>query len=148
MSAALVLLPIGRDGTIPHAPVALDEPTKQVCSETAALYERVGHEPPFVGYVAFDGARYVGACGFTRPPRGGQVEIAYITFPGFEGRGLATKMARALLDIADGHDIIAHTRPESSASTAVLQKLGFQLAGRVSDPEHGIVWQWQLDSVV
>lgn len=142
--SALVLLPIAHDGTIAHAPVTLNETTRRVCAETAARYARVGHEPPYVGYLAFDGTHYVGACGFTRPPRAGRVEIAYHTFPGFEGRGLATQMARALLDLADGHEVIAHTRPESDASTAVLQKLGFQLEGRVSDPEHGVVWQWQL----
>lgn len=142
--SALVLLPIAPDGTIAHAPVTLDETSRRVCAETAAMYARVGHEPPFVGYLAFDGKQYVGACGFAHPPRGGRVEIAYHTFEGFEGRGLATQMARALLDIADGHDVIAHTTPESNASTAVLQKLGFQLQGRITDPEHGVVWQWQL----
>jgi RimJ/RimL family protein N-acetyltransferase len=142
--SALVLLPIGLDGAIAHAPVTLDEATRLACAETATLYARAGHEPPFVRYIAFDGTHYVGTCGFTRPPHAGRVEIAYHTFPLFERRGFATQMARALLDIAAEHAVIAHTAPESNASTSVLLKLGFQLEGRVMDPERGVVWRWQL----
>lgn len=44
----------------------------------------------------------VGTCGFKSSPDQGRVEIAYFTFPDFEGRGLATAMAGELLAIAIG----------------------------------------------
>lgn len=141
---ALVLLPIRHDGSVATAPVMLDSNSLRACAKARALYDRVGHEPPWICYLAFDGASIVGACGFTRPLRNGRVEIAYLTFPAFVGRGLATEMARALVDLADAEEVVAHTEPESSASTTVLRKLGFAMVGRVNDPDQGVVWQWQL----
>jgi RimJ/RimL family protein N-acetyltransferase len=135
----LVLLPIRRDGTLARWPVAMHADALQMCAESKALYDRVGHEPPWICYLAFDGAHLVGACGFVKPLRNGRVEIAYRTFAGFEGRGLATEMARALIDLADGEEVVARTRPALDASAAVLRKLGFDLVARDGDQ-----WEWQL----
>ena len=56
-------------------------------------------------------------------------------------------MARQLIDIAYAADrslkIIAHTRPEKNAASAVLQKLGFLLLGDYEDPADGTVWEWE-----
>ena len=101
-------------------------------------------------FVVDEGTReVVGSCAFKTPPtEEGSVEIAYFTYPGFEGRGYATEMARKLIELASGstavRHIIAHTLPETSASTRVLKKVGMTCVGEVIDPEDGLVWRWQV----
>ena len=68
-----------------------------------------------------------------------------MTFPAQEGRGHATAMAAALVDIAAAAGAslaIAHTLPEENASTGALRRNGFIHAGEVMDPEDGLVWRW------
>lgn len=114
----------------------------------AELYRARGYHPPWIGYLARCGDEYVGSCGFKGPPTEGRVEIAYFTFPAFEGRGVATAMARALLDLAAGDPgvtVTARTLPAAGASTAILRKLGFTCQGEVEDAEDGVVWEWVLE---
>ncbi|MGQ0742535.1 MAG: GNAT family N-acetyltransferase [Alphaproteobacteria bacterium] len=119
-----------------------------VSKATLALYERTGGQEPWIGYFAKDDERLVGVCSFTGPPRNGEVEIAYFTFPPFEGRGVATAMTGALIELAwRDHalrSLIAFTLPETNASTRVLEKHGFTRDGTASDPEAGEVWRWRL----
>lgn len=103
------------------------------------------------GYFAVDQEtrEVVGSCAFkTAPSAEGTVEIAYFTYPGFEQRGYATQMARKLVQLASRSSmvrlVIAHTLPETNASTRVLEKLGMTFVGEVMDPEDGRVWRWQL----
>jgi GNAT superfamily N-acetyltransferase len=91
--------------------------------------------------------KIVGSCAFKAPPTNqGTVEIAYFTYPGFEGRGYATAMATKLIALASQaahvQMIIAHTLPESNASTRVLEKAGMRFVGEVNDPDDGRVWRW------
>ena len=91
----------------------------------------------------------VGSCAFKTPPtEDGTVEIAYFTYPGFEGRGYATGMARKLIDLASGspqvRQVIAHTLPATNASTRILERVGMTLIGEVHDPADGRVWRWQI----
>lgn len=93
----------------------------------------------------------VGSCAFKSPPtEEGTVEIAYFTYPGFEGRGYATGMARKLIELASCsaavRQVIAHTLPETNASTRVLEKVGMQFMGEVIEPADGRVWRWQTAS--
>ena len=142
------LIPISRTGVpgddIPHLP----DVAKEVGAAYASLYERMGFMPPWLGYFALDGGVCIGTCGFKSPPVDGRVEIAYFTFPGFEGRGHATRMAEAVIErgrIADMNVLIsAQTLPQESASTTILRRLGFVLVGTVDHPEDGPVWEWQL----
>jgi ribosomal-protein-alanine N-acetyltransferase len=95
-----------------------------------------------------DTREVIGSCAFKSPPTAeGVVEIAYFTYPGFEGRGYATAMATKLIALASGSPdvrlVIAHTLPEPSASTRVLQKVGMTHVGEVIDPDDGRVWRWQ-----
>jgi RimJ/RimL family protein N-acetyltransferase len=103
---------------------------------------------PWGAYWAVAADRAVGLCGFKAgPDAGGAVEIAYFTFPGEEGRGLATVMARALAGIAaaaGAGSVIAHTLPERGASCVVLERNGFVYTGPAEDPEDGPVWAWRL----
>ena len=68
----------------------------------------------------------VGFCGFKSPPQSNRVEIAYFTFPEYESRGIATRMANELIRLAldkmPAVTVAAQTLPEENASTAVLKK--------------------------
>ncbi|MNR79291.1 Acetyltransferase (GNAT) family protein [compost metagenome] len=121
---------------------------RQVCVATARLYADAEFVAPWVGYLAQRDGKIVGACAFKAPPQDGKVEIGYLTFPGFEGQGVATLMVRQLLQIAHAEHaaltIRALTANEENASNAVLRKLGFQFAGAIDDAEEGQMWVWQL----
>ncbi len=122
-----------------------------VAQETRKVVAPRTPDPRWWGYLALHprGRLVLGTCGFRAgPTEDGAVEIAYFTFPGLEGQGIATAMARALLGIAFESPgvgtVVAHTLPRSSASTRVLEKLGFALLGAHLDREDGRVWRWQL----
>lgn len=120
-----------------------------VAASTFDLYQRRRSIPPWLGYLARDEAgQLVGTAAFVGPPERGAVEIAYHTFPDYEGRGIATAMAEQLLTIARRNEpelgIIAFTRPETNASTEVLSRLGFVRAGFGTDEEIGRTWRWEL----
>jgi RimJ/RimL family protein N-acetyltransferase len=116
----------------------------------AALYRKTGAVEPWIGYLARDPAEQamVGGCSFVER-KDDQVEIAYFTFPGLEGRGVGGRMAQALVELAWAADptleqIIAHTLPQENASTRILQRLGFARAGEAVDADEGVVWLWRL----
>ena len=75
-------------------------------------------------------ATLVGAAGYFGPPNEeGVVEIGYSTCPEWRGSGLATEMARALVDRAATHalvkSIIARTNSDNTASVSVLERCDF-----------------------
>jgi RimJ/RimL family protein N-acetyltransferase len=103
------------------------------------------------GFLAVDTASRaaVGTCGYPAAPDAkGEIEIAYFTFPAYEGRGIAGRMARELVARAsarhDVHLIIAHTLAQTNASTRILTGLGFSHAGTMEHPEDGALWRWEL----
>lgn len=110
----------------------------------------MGFIEPWIGYLALTKATPVGSCGFKSPPVGNRVEIAYFTFPEFEGRGFATAMAAELVNLAQQHmplaTIAAQTLPERNASHRVLERLGFSRVDTINHPEDGVVLEWQLSS--
>jgi [ribosomal protein S5]-alanine N-acetyltransferase len=142
------LIQIERDGTVRGYDGAMSELARAVLSATTDLYATVGFETPWTGYFAVADDALVGSCGFKSPPRGGRVEIAYFTFPGHEGKGVATAMAAQLVALAQACDpdvmIAAQTLEERNASHAILEKLGFCQTTTVVHPEDGTVWEWQL----
>jgi RimJ/RimL family protein N-acetyltransferase/predicted enzyme related to lactoylglutathione lyase len=76
----------------------------------------------------------IGAGGYTGPPdAGGTVEIGYSIVRGYEGRGFATELVRALAEhaFATGRvrQIIARTGGENRGSARVLGKSGFRRTG-------------------
>jgi ribosomal-protein-alanine N-acetyltransferase len=117
-----------------------------VCSQVLKMYERTQPSFPWLGYLLETDSVIVGSCAFKSPPKAGRVEIAYFTFPEFEGRGFATEMAKQLLKIAAATDsnvqVYAQTLPVNSASTKILERLGFTLSGSVNHSEDGLVWEW------
>lgn len=117
--------------------------------QTVALLSRLPRPAPWGCYLMADSEsrEVVGICGFKNAPSDGNVEIAYYTFPTYEGKGYATAAAAALTAIAESSSevqlVIARTLMEPNASTRVLTKCGFALTGEVVDPEDGQVWQWE-----
>ena len=126
---------------------------RTVGEQTVAMLQRTGATIPWTGYLAVDRAHQiiVGTCSFTAAPDPeGIVEIAYFTFPPFEGRGYATAMAAGLVELAEGttgiRRVRAHTLPEGNASTRILEKLRFERVGEAVDPEAGRVWRWERNA--
>ncbi len=143
------LWPIERDGAVGNLPHSLPEVAKPVLGAFAKMYETTAYLPPWIGYLASEGDVLLGTCAFKSAPKGGYVEIAYFSFPGHEGRGVATRMAQRLVEISFGADpsvtVIAQTLPEHGASTRVLQKLGFDWRRSLQHPEDGLVWEWHRE---
>jgi [ribosomal protein S5]-alanine N-acetyltransferase len=131
------------------------ETVRAIGTQTVRLLDRTGASPPWSGYLAVDQtlAAVVGTCGYTSPPNAaGEIEIAYFTFPAYEGHGYASAMARGLVERAaqapEVHRISAHTLPERNASVRILEKLGFAQAGDAIDADVGLVWRWERLSLV
>lgn len=141
------LIPILRDGTLEESLGLLPTEARSVLQATSQLYDSAGFQVPWICYLAVTNGRIVGTCGFKAAPQDGRVEIAYFTFPGYEGKGVATQMARRLLVIArdeqPGLVVAAQTLPGRNASHRVLEKLGFSCKGSLQHPEDGTVLEWQ-----
>jgi [ribosomal protein S5]-alanine N-acetyltransferase len=127
---------------------------REVGAATAAFLARIGDGAkwwPWWGcFLAMDpeSRLVVGTCAFKGLPDADEaVEIAYFTFPVYEGRGYATAMAALLTSRAGAappaRTVRAHTLPERNASVRILEKLGFAHLGEVVDPEDGPVWRWE-----
>lgn len=126
-------------------------PVRTMVEATIAFHRRTNPPPEYGGFLAVDALtkQVIGGCGYNCSAiADGDVEIAYGTFPPFEGMGYAKAMARALTDRALGSNaprIIAHTMPEQNASGSILRATGFRQVGTViADPEDGPVWRWEL----
>lgn len=148
MGDAVSLVVIERDGSPRGYVGALPEIAVSVVPPTLSLYTSTGFVEPWVCYFAVRNGVVVGTCGFKSLPVDGRVEIAYFTFPGFEGRGLASAMAARLVAIARPHfrsvQVVAQTLPDRNASHRVLEKLGFVPVGERDHPEDGRILDWQL----
>lgn len=148
MITKLSLIQIDRNGIPRGYSGSLPEVTSEVFRATADLYAKAGFVEPWIGYLALADEIPVGTCGYKGKPSDGRVEIAYFTFPEFEGRGYASAMAARLVTIAQEHDpsvaVAAQTLPERNASHRILEKLGFCHVDTIDHPEDGTVWEWRL----
>lgn len=148
MRSTVTLIPIDRNGSARGCTFALSPVAEDALRTTAVMYDALGFWEPWICYLAIAGGDVVGTCGFKGPPSEGRVEIAYFTFPGFEGRGYATAMAGELVASAQGHEsqlaVAAQTLPQGNASHRILEKLGFQHTETIQHPEDGTVWEWRL----
>ncbi|WP_165825656.1 GNAT family N-acetyltransferase [Actinomycetospora cinnamomea] len=107
-----------------------------------------GVDPAWFAHLVVEGDEVVGLGGFTGPPVDGQVEIGYSVAPSRRGRGVATAAVGLWLAHATAaglRRVVAHTRPEETASTTVLRRHGFLRDGEATDPEEGTVWRWARD---
>ncbi|GMV49558.1 MAG: hypothetical protein AMXMBFR67_11010 [Nitrospira sp.] len=81
MSLKVHFAPINEDGTPRGYAGPLPEVAREVFRATVDLYETVGFDVPWIGYLALADETPVGACGFKSLPENGRVEIAYFMFP-------------------------------------------------------------------
>jgi [ribosomal protein S5]-alanine N-acetyltransferase len=114
---------------------------------TIGYFDKVGYNPPWIGYFAERDGVLVGQGAFKGGPANGCVEIAYSTFEVFQKQGIATAVCRELVALSQATDptvrITARTLPEPNFSTRVLEKNGFRLLGVVEDMEDGQIWEWE-----
>jgi RimJ/RimL family protein N-acetyltransferase len=122
-----------------------------ITSITCHMINEKNCPPEWGGYLAVDAETRIitGTCAFKGcPSADGEVEIAYFTFPKYEGRGYATMMVNELISIASQKKFIkklfANTLPENNASTRILEKCGMICKGEMEDPEDGKVWRWEF----
>lgn len=141
----------GDFGSLENAPNLQEtrERLREIARSTLELYRKRKSAPPWLGYLCRDElGRIVGTSAFVGPPDQGSVEIAYHSLVEYEGLGVATAMARQLVEIARRTDsslrIIAFTRPEKNASTRILERLGFSHTGESVDEEIGRAWRWEM----
>ncbi len=93
--------------------------------------------------------RLIGSGGYKgKPGPEGMVEIGYEICPEYRNKGLATEMAKSLVESAFACSqvkiVSAHTLGEPNASTKVLLKCGFKKSAEINDPDNGLLWRWEL----
>jgi RimJ/RimL family protein N-acetyltransferase/catechol 2,3-dioxygenase-like lactoylglutathione lyase family enzyme len=93
--------------------------------------------------------KLIGSGGYKGSPSSdGTVEIGYEIAPGYRNRGLATEMAKGLIENAFKDErvklVVAHTLAQDNPSTKVLEKCGFEKVEEINDPEDGLIWKWEL----
>ncbi|MBZ5619217.1 MAG: GNAT family N-acetyltransferase [Acidobacteriia bacterium] len=134
--------------------VRLHEVAQTVAQHSLSFMKSFPYEtsPDWFGHFAIEGEtqQLAGVCSLKGPPVDGVVEIAYFTFPGFEGRGIGTEMARFVLERArrlpEVTLVTAHTAPESNASTRILERIGMRFSGEAQ--EDGVpVWRWEIEAL-
>lgn len=90
----------------------------------------------------------LGTCCFKgKPDDLNIVEIGYEIKTAYQNNGLATEVAKALVQFAISQGVSgirAHTLNEVNPSVKVLQKSGFHFEKEINDPADGIIWQWLL----
>jgi [ribosomal protein S5]-alanine N-acetyltransferase len=143
------LIPISKDGKPEKEIENLHPIAENILTATVELYKTASYELPWVGYLVLDDiGECIGTCAFKSPPTDNSVQIAYFTFPEYEGRGYASRMANNLVHIAlkaqPGIQVIAQTLPEENTSTSTLKKAGFVFDKEVHHPEDGLVWEWKF----
>jgi [ribosomal protein S5]-alanine N-acetyltransferase len=93
----------------------------------------------------------IGVIRFKGPPGDNIVEVGYSVAPAHQACGFATEalceIARHAIRFCNIRVIRAHTSPEPSASTRVLEKSGFQKVTEILDPVEGPVWRWERSSL-
>ena len=121
-------------------------PAREMLIQTHGMLSRDPRPEPWGAYIALQDQTAVGTCAFkSAPDPEGGVEIAYMTFPEFEGRGHATAMVGALVLTAfnaGANAVIAHTLAEENSSSKALKRNGFSFDEELVDPEDGPVWRW------
>jgi len=129
---------------------------RPLVEQSLAFYDRIAATQPWTGYLAvtdeiseYEMPAIVGLGGFKgNPDAESAVEIAYHTLPEYESRGIGTRLAAELVNVAksgpDVQRVMAHTLPKRNASCRILERNNFECEGEVEDPEDGTVWRWQL----
>ena len=139
----LRLIEIGRDGSPERCPGEMPPAARDVVEGTVVMYDEVGYQPPWVGYLADRDGEVVGACAFMSPPENGQVEVRVESFPEYRARGVGSEMTRQMIRMArnaePGVAIHIYTEAQEDHTSRKLREMGFD---QVSMDEAG--WRWRL----
>ena len=123
-----------------------DSNCQETLARTISYFEGLGYALPWVGYYALIGDEVIGTCAFKGGPINGKVEIAYVTFDQYRGKGYGTEMCRDLVRIGQDHNaaiqISARTLREKGHSTRILEKNGFSIKDEIIDLDGAPVWEW------
>jgi RimJ/RimL family protein N-acetyltransferase len=88
---------------------------RQTLEQTRTFLTANPRPDPWGSYLAWDSDTVIGTCAYkSAPDSAGAVEIAYCTFPAYEGSGFAKRMISALFALAarSGASLVfAHTLP-------------------------------------
>ncbi|GAB3942642.1 hypothetical protein GCM10028805_07490 [Spirosoma harenae] len=119
---------------------------------TIDFFDRIGYNPPWIGYVVQLDDMLVGSAAYKGKPKDGRVEIAYGVFPPYQQKGIGAEICRQLVTLAFQTDptvtVTARTLPEPNYSTRILQKNDFVHIGTVWDDEDGDVWEWEYQGAM
>ena len=119
---------------------------QDILLQTIQFFNKIGYNPPWIGYFAEKDGLMVGSAGFKGISKDNVVEVAYGTFPQYRSQGVGTEICRQLVLLALKTDsnikITARTLPEENHSAKILRKNGFELLGTIWDEEDGDVWEW------
>lgn len=142
----LRLIEIGRDGSPERCPGNMPPAARDVVEGTVNLYQAVGYQPPWVGYLADRDGEVVGACAFLAPPSEGRVEVRCESFPEYRARGVGSEMLRQMVRMAreaqPGVVVFMQTEAQEDFATRKLRELGFARSEHIpADTGH---WQWRL----
>ena len=114
------------------------------------FYKKVGFNPPWICYYVQVDGNLVVAAAFKGKPVGNKVEIAYGTFPQYQQKGIATQLAKNLVQLSLQTDpeirITAQTLKEENYSVRILRKNKFKLIGTAIDEDEGEVWEWEYEA--
>ena len=106
-----------------------DEEINTTCNDNLTHWDQHGFG--FWVFYAQDSLDFIGRAGLRRVDIEGnsEIEIAYSLISSYWGRGLATEMAGAIVDVAlnrlNLREIVAFTQPDNYASIRVMEKIGF-----------------------
>lgn len=93
-----------------------------------AHWDRYGHGVYLLRELGDDAVAGLGCLRHLQLDDQDEIEIGYSLFPAYWGRGLATEVARACLDLgfnrANAESLVAVTHPEHHASRRVMEKVG------------------------
>ena len=141
MTVRLLKIPFSGDSEL-----CTSEQLKEILLSTQNFYRSVGYAEPWISYWGCHADRLVGVCSFKAKPKNDKVEIAYYTFPEFEGRGFATSMAKQLIELCYDTNpqltITAQTAKGQGPSQRILENLGFRCLGSIRDLQDGEVLEW------
>lgn len=125
-----------------EAPPLLGEDLGMLLERTDQGPEELGWWVWLVSRLADEAA--LGVCGLGgRPDDEGTVVLGYSVYPRYEGNGVATESATALVEWALGQEgverVVATVPTWNEASVAVARKLGMAQTGTATDPDVGPV---------
>ncbi len=128
----------------------LEEAARYIENGAMRSYEQYGFGSYRVGLR--DTGEVIGTCGLFRRDTLPDIDLGFAFLPGYEGKGYGYESASAVLTYATNElklaRLTAFCNPENRASTALIEKLGFQFEKRIQYGEkESLLYGKQVASV-